>query len=81
MKKMHPLTPWIRNLDEVGEPIRDQARRLDYRLEELHRLERNLMADREEFMSQVRGLWKGSEISQAKRTTLKKYAMENSQIS
>ena len=57
---MEKLSPWIRELNEVGNPIRTRAEELDKQLSAL-------LAQRSAFLQDVRALWSNQEIRHAKR--------------
>lgn len=66
MKKIKRLSSWVKNLDEVGDVITSEARRIDSARAELL-LQSQSWDDREKaLIKSIKKLWEKSEISAAK---------------
>ncbi len=67
INNMKKLTPWVKNLDEVGSPVLREAEELDARLVKLRDEHTRLVNAREEFeRNVVRELWSAREVKAAK---------------
>ena len=62
---------WVRELPEVGEPIRGKEWKIRQDRKWLRRLSREIKAEERELMREIRKLWSEEEIACAKATVRK----------